>query len=95
MADKERTFTKEELKLVWNFGKKLVSEQMNKIMAEAKNRFDPNVRFANTLKAKYNALVAAGFSEKQAFELALKAVEEPLKQTTGRVDSQNKEYDNG
>lgn len=99
MAGKESTFTKEDLKLLLDLGKRLISNRTSRISAEIKqkmqSRFNPDVRFSNMLKAKYNALIAAGFSEKQAFDLALKAVEETLKQATGRVDSQNKEHSDG
>lgn len=96
-SDKDSHFTKENLEQLLNFGKhfvrKLVLEQLDnaisefeklsdKTFSEIKNLFNPNTRFANMLKAKYDALVAAGFSREQAFELALKAVEETLRQAT-------------
>ena len=91
MADQDRAFTKEDLKMLLNLGGRLISNQANRIGAEIKqkiqNKFNLNVRFANMLKAKYDALIAAGFSEKQAFDLAIKAVEETLKQATGQVDN--------
>ncbi|MEK7198246.1 MAG: hypothetical protein AAB648_02160 [Patescibacteria group bacterium] len=88
MADKDSPFTKENLELLLNLGKRLVANEIDKIAFEIKEMLDPNVRFANMLKAKYDALVAAGFSEKQAFDLALKAVEETLKQTTKTEEPQ-------
>jgi len=102
MADQDRAFTKEDLKMLLNLGGRLISNQANRIGAEIKqkiqNKFNLNVRFANMLKAKYDALIAAGFSEKQAFDLAIKAVEETLKQATGQVDNidnKNTEHGNG
>lgn len=95
MTDKGSPFTKENLELLFNLGKKMVLGQLNMAICEVKEMLDPNIRFANMLKAKYDALVAAGFSENQAFELALKAVEETLRQATSKVDNQNTEHGNG
>lgn len=92
MADRDSPFTKENLELLFNLGKRLILDQVDKVVSEVKESLDPDVRFANTLKAKYDALIVAGFSEKQAFDLALKAVEETLKQATGQ---NQKEAGNG
>ncbi len=86
MASQESTFTKEDLKLLLNLGKRLVSNKVSKIVGEVKDRFNPDVRLASMLKAKYDALVAVGFDEKQAFELALKAVEKTLRQVIGKEE---------
>lgn len=95
MADRDSPFTKENLDFLTALGERFIKSRIKFVVGKIEELFDPNVSFANMLKAKYDALVAAGFSEKQAFELALKAVEETLKQATGRVDSQNKEPGNG
>lgn len=86
MASQDSPFTKENLELLLNLGKKLILGQVDKIASEIKELLNPDIRFANMLKAKYDALVAAGFNEKQAFELALKAVEETLKQATEKKE---------
>lgn len=97
MADQDSpfTFTKENLNFFAALGERFVKSQVKFVVGKIEELFDPNVSFANMLKAKYDALVAAGFSEKQAFELALKAVEETLKQATGRFGNQNNDVGNG
>ncbi len=88
MKRDDSSFTKEDLGLLLNLGKKLVLSQVDKTICKVKETFDPNVRFAKALKAKYDALIAAGFDEKQAFDLALKAVEETLKRATDQETNQ-------
>ncbi len=85
MEKEDSSFTKEDLNLLLNLGKRLVANQLKKV----KEMLDPNVRFTKSLKAKYDALLAAGFDEKQAYDLALKAVEETLKRATGQDQSKN------
>ena len=97
--DRDSAFTKEDLEAALNLGARLLSRQIRKIITESnehnKDKVNPDTNFASMLKAKYDALIAAGFSEKQAFDLALKAVEETLKQATGRVDGKDTEHGNG
>ena len=100
MADRDSPFTKEDLEAVLNLGMRLLSRQLIKIitaepMKDSKDKINSDASFANTLKAKYNALIEAGFSEKQAFDLALKAVEETLKQATGQTDDKDTDHGNG
>lgn len=84
MAGSDSPFTKENLEFLTALGERFIKSQVKFVVGKIEEFFDSNISFANTLKAKYDALIAAGFSEKQAFELALKAVEETLKQATGQ-----------
>lgn len=86
MADRDSPFTKENFEFFTALGEQFIKNQVKFVVGKIEELLDPNVGFANMLKAKYDALIAAGFSEKQAFELALKAVEETLKQATGRIN---------
>lgn len=82
MTDKGSPFTKENLEFFTALGERFIKSQVKFVVGKIEELFNPNISFANMLKAKYDALVAAGFSESQAFELALKAVEETLRQAT-------------
>lgn len=84
MADWESSFTKakENLESLLNIGQRLILSQVDRAISEIEKLINPDVYFANMLKAKYDALIMVGFSEKQAFELALKAVGETLKHAT-------------
>lgn len=95
MASQDSPFTKENSEFLTALGERFIKSQVKFVIGKIEELFDPNVSFANMLKAKYDALIAAGFSENQAFELALKAVAETLKQATGKVDDQNKKTSNG
>lgn len=86
MADEDSTFTKEHWKSFLSLMDRVISET-DKIMSGIEvSLINPNTRFATMLKAKYDALVAAGFSEKMAFELTLKTVEETLRRATAQKE---------
>ena len=60
MADRDSSFTKEDLEAVLNLGMRLLSRQISRVITEPnREKVNSDVSFANTLKAKYDALIAA------------------------------------
>lgn len=86
MSEGNSTFTKEDARMLLNLGRKMLLNSVGGLVTEIQSKLNPNVRFARLLKAKYDALVVAGFSKAEAYDLALKAVESTLRQVTEKEE---------
>lgn len=66
----DRPFTKEDIRSLLNIGKKILTNNGDKVIAVIKENLreviDPNTRLTGRIKARYKALRDAGFSHDEA-----------------------------
>ena len=81
----ERTFTKEDLKMALELGKRMLEAKFghlkDSIVQNVREAIDPDLRLAGRVRARYDALKEVGFTHDEAVEYTSRSVNRTVEVT--------------